>query len=58
MYDANLSEATAQRVIEKWYLNTGCILICNNFPEELTVVVNDRWSLNAGGRLSRFDCSM
>ena len=25
--------------------------------EELIVVVNNRWSLNAGGRLSRFNCS-
>ena len=24
---------------------------------ELTVVVNDRWPLNAGDRLSRFDCA-
>ena len=24
----------------------------------LTVVVNDRWSLNAKGRLSRFDCCL
>ena len=25
--------------------------------EELTVVVNDKWSLHAGGHLTRFDCN-
>ena len=24
--------------------------------EELTLVINDRWSLNARGRFGRFDC--
>ena len=35
---------------------TGGLVIQVVLWEELTVVVNDRWSLSAGGCLSRFDC--
>ena len=35
---------------------TGGLLIQVVLWEKLTVVINDKWSLNAGGRLSRFNC--
>ena len=37
--------------IMKWSFSTGILI----HREQLTVVVSGRWSVNTGGRLSRFD---
>ena len=35
---------------------TGGLLMKVVLQEVLTVVINDRWSVNEGSRFSRFDC--